>query len=247
MGTRPGWSLGLPPAVKACLFDLDGVLTDTASVHESAWKQAFDKLLSSLGDSSLVPFGESDYRRYVDGKPRLDGVRDFLASRDIRLPEGCAGDRPGDETVNGVGNGKNQTLRERIRRDGVSVYEGSIRYLRAASAAGLHRAVVSSSANAQQVLQVTGLDGFIEVRIDGVVARNRHLSGKPEPDTFLAAAQELGLRPRQCAVFEDAQAGVQAGRGGEFGYVVGVDRTGHARDLREHGADAVVADLAELL
>ncbi|MGI9157608.1 MAG: beta-phosphoglucomutase family hydrolase [Marmoricola sp.] len=241
-------ALGLPGMIQGCLFDLDGVLTDTACVHARAWKQAFDELLAGRGDGSLPPFDElEDYRRHVDGKPRLDGVRDFLASRSITLLEGSPGDAPGDETVHGVGNAKNQILGERIRRDGVSVYDGSRRYLQAACEAGLRRAVVSSSANTEQVLQVTGLDALIELRIDGVVARERQLPGKPKPDTFLAAAEELGLPPEQCAVFEDAEVGVQAGRADGFGHVVGVDRTGHAQALREHGADVVVTDLAELL
>ncbi len=241
-------ALGLPPRIQACLFDLDGVLTDTASVHATAWKQAFDELLEGRGNGSLPPFDErEDYRRHVDGKPRLDGVRDFLASRGITLLEGSPEDAPGDETVHGVGNAKNQILRARIRQDGVAVYDGSRRYLQAASEAGLRRAVVSSSANTEQVLQVTGLDTLIELRIDGVVARERQLPGKPAPDTFLAAAEELGLPPEQCAVFEDAEVGVQAGRAGGFGHVIGVDRTGHAQALREHGADVVVTDLAELL
>ncbi len=240
--------LGLPPGIVACLFDLDGVLTDTASVHARAWKQAFDQLLQGRGDGSFTPFDErEDYRKHVDGKPRLDGVRDFLASRGITLLEGRADDAPGDETVHGVGNAKNEILLERIRTDGVEVYEGSRRYLQAASEAGLRRAVVSSSANTEQVLQVTGLDALIEVRIDGVVERERQLPGKPAPDTFLAAAEELGLPPQRCAVFEDAEVGVQAGRAGGFGHVVGVDRTGHAQALRKHGAHVVVTDLAELL
>jgi beta-phosphoglucomutase family hydrolase len=241
-------ALGLPRTVQACLFDLDGVLTDTASVHARAWKQAFDELLEGRGDGSFAPFDEQeDYRRHVDGKPRLDGVRDFLTSRGITLLEGTAADAPGDETVHGIGNAKNQILRERIRQDGVNVYDGSRRYLHAASEAGLRRAVVSSSANTEQVLEVTGLDALIELRVDGVVARERQLRGKPAPDTFLAAAEQFGLPAERCAVYEDAEVGVQAGRAGGFGHVIGVDRTGHAQALREHGADVVVTDLAELL
>jgi len=241
-------ALGLPRRIEACLFDLDGVLTDTASVHATAWKQAFDELVQGRGNGSFTPFDErEDYRRHVDGKPRLDGVRDFLASRGITLLEGSPDDAPGDETVHGIGNAKNQILRARIRQDGVTVYDGSRRYLQAASETGRRRAVVSSSANTEQVLQVTGLERLIELRIDGLVARERQLPGKPAPDTFLAAAAELGLPPERCAVFEDAEVGVQAGRAGGFGHVVGVDRTGHAQALREHGADVVVTDLAELL
>jgi beta-phosphoglucomutase family hydrolase len=240
--------VGLPEGIFACLFDLDGVLTDTASVHAKAWKQAFDEILERRGGGSFAPFDEQEgYRRHVDGKPRLDGVRDFLASRDITLLEGSPNDAPGDETVRGIGNAKNEILQERIRTDGVAVYDGSRRYLQAASEAGLRRAVVSSSANTEQVLRVTGLDALVELRVDGVVARERQLPGKPAPDTFLAAAAALGVSPGQCVVFEDAEVGVQAGRAGDFGHVVGVDRTGHADGLREHGADVVVADLAELL
>jgi beta-phosphoglucomutase family hydrolase len=240
--------LGLPGGVTACLFDLDGVLTDTASVHAKAWAQAFDRLLEGRGNGSFTPFDPKvDYRKHVDGKPRLDGVRDFLASRGITLLEGSPSDAPGDETVHGVGNAKNELLRERIRTDGVTVYDGSRRYLEAVRAAGLRRAVVSSSANTSEVLRVTGLEDLVELQVDGVTARQRVLKGKPAPDTFLAAAADLGLAPEQCAVFEDAEVGVQAGRSGGFGCVIGVDRTGHAQALQQCGADIVVADLEELL
>lgn len=240
--------LGLPGDVQACLFDLDGVLTDTASAHAKAWKQAFDQLLKGRGDGSYTQFDERvDYCKHVAGKPRLDGVRDFLASRGIRLLEGGPDDAPGDETVHGVGNAKNDLLVRRIRADGVDVFEGSRRYLQACQEQGLHRVVVSSSANTELVLQVTGLEPLIELRIDGIVARELDLPGKPAPDTFVAAAKRLDLDPRQCAVFEDAVVGVRAGRAGGFGHVIGVDRTRHAKGLREHGADVVVTDLAELL
>lgn len=237
--------LGLPDDVVACLFDLDGVLTDTASVHASAWKQTFDELLAQ--HAGQRPFDEDDYATYVDGKPRADGVRDFLASRDLHLPEGAPDDGPDAATVWGVGNRKNALLLERIHADGVEVYDGSRRYLQACADAGLRRAVVSSSANTQAVLAVTGLDRLVELRVDGVTARERSLAGKPAPDTFLEAARELGLEPGRCAVFEDALAGVEAGRAGHFGCVVGVDRVQHGAALREHGADLVVQDLAELL
>ncbi len=228
--------LGLPDGVTACLFDLDGVLTDTASVHDKAWTQVFDDFLLPRG---LRPFDPvSDYGKYVDGKRREDGVRDFLASRAISLSE---------DEVTAIGNRKNELLLARIAADGVTVYDGSRRYLQAAKDAGLRRAVVSSSANTEQVLAVTGLAALVELRVDGVTAKERALKGKPAPDTFLAAGQELGLPPAQCAVFEDAEAGVAAGRAGAFGHVVGVDRTGHADALRQHGADVVVQDLAELL
>jgi beta-phosphoglucomutase family hydrolase len=243
--------LGLPDGITALLFDLDGVLTNTASVHDAAWKETFDEYLrqrASRTGEEFVPFDpHADYDRYVDGKPRADGVRDFLASRGITLPEGDPEDPPDAETVNGIGNRKNEKLLRRIRRDGVEVYEGSRRYLEAARDAGLRRAVVSSSANTGDVLRVTGLDKLVEGRVDGVTIREQHLKGKPAPDTFLEGAKLLGVAPAHAAVFEDALAGVQAGRAGHFGHVVGVDRVGQADALREHGADVVVRDLAELL
>lgn len=238
--------LGLPDGVTACLFDLDGVLTDTAAVHDKAWKATFDPFLVARGDER--PFDpRADYDAYVDGKRREDGVRSFLASRGIELPEGAADDPPDAPTVQGLGNRKNSLLLATIARDGVAVYEGSRRYLQAAAAAGLRRAVVSSSANTAQVLEVTGLAALVELRVDGVTAREEQLAGKPAPDTFLRAAELLGVQPRQAAVFEDALAGVQAGRAGHFGHVVGVDRVGQAAALTRHGADTVVQDLAQLL
>lgn len=231
--------LGLPNRVTACLFDLDGVLTDTASVHDKAWTKVFDDFLRRREGDGFTPFDPvNDYGRYVDGKRREDGITSFLASRGIILDE--AG-------VLEIGDLKNKLLLQTIRDDGVRVYEGSRRYLMAAKAAGLRRAVVSSSANTKDVLHVTGLADLVEIRVDGVTAKEQGLKGKPAPDTFLAAAHELGLKPAQCAVFEDAEAGVQAGRAGKFGHVVGVDRTGHADALREYGADVVVQDLDELL
>jgi HAD superfamily hydrolase (TIGR01509 family) len=196
----------------------------------------------------FVPFDPArDYDEYVDGKPRADGVRSFLASRGIELSEGSYDDPPGAETVHGLGNRKNVILLRRIREDGVQVYESSVRYVRAARDAGLRRAVVSSSANTQEVLAAAGIEDLFEARIDGVVAKREHLRGKPAPDTFLAGARALGLEPGAAAVFEDALAGVEAGRAGSFRFVVGVDRVGQADALRKHGADVVVADLAELL
>jgi len=237
--------LGLPDHVAACLFDLDGVLTDTASVHRAAWKETFDAYLSAHGGA---PFTDDDYDDYVDGKPRADGVRDFLASRGIQLPEGQPDDPPGHDTVHGIGNRKNELLLERIHRDGVTVYEGSRRYLALARDAGLARAVVSSSANAVSVLKVTGLDEFIQAVVDGNTIEQKRLPGKPAPDSFLAGAELLHVAPGAAAVFEDALAGVAAGRAGHFGFVIGVNRLGadHKRGLREHGADTVVADLADL-
>lgn len=244
--------LGLPDHVTACLFDLDGVLTDTAAVHNKAWTQMFNEYLQTRSQRTgepFVPFDPGgDYTRYVDGKPRSAGVRDFLASRGITLPEGDPDDPPGAETVNGLGNRKNEALMRTIEEDGVEVFEGSRRYLQAARDAGLRRVVVSSSANTETVLEVTGLAEYVEGRIDGVTLRTQQgLRGKPAPDTFIAGARCVGVEPAQAAVFEDALAGVQAGRAGNFGYVVGVDRVGQADALREHGADVVVNDLVELL
>ncbi len=240
--------LGLPDGVTACLFDLDGVLTDTASVHNTAWTKTFDAFLEDRDGAGFTPFDpDVDYPRYVDGKKREDGVRSFLASRDIELPDGSPDDEPGSASVYGIGNAKNARLLEVIDRDGVTVFEGSRRYLQAAKEAGLRIAVVSSSANTEQVLRVTGLDVYVEVRVDGVVARKEGLAGKPEPDTFLRAAGLLGVEAAQAAVFEDALVGVEAGRAGTFGHVVGVDRIGQAAALTQHGADVVVTDLDQLL
>jgi beta-phosphoglucomutase family hydrolase len=243
--------LGLPDAVRGCLFDLDGVLTRTATVHAAAWKEMFDDFLRARAAETgepFVPFDPvDDYDRYVDGRTRADGTRAFLAARGLRLPEGKPDDPPGAFTVHGLGNRKNDLVLARIARDGVEVYEGSVRYVQAVRDRGLRRAVVSSSANTAQVLAVTGLADLFEARIDGLVAQERHLAGKPAPDMFLAGAEALGLGPGEAAVFEDALAGVEAGRAGGFAFVVGVDRVGQAAALRAHGADIVVGDLAELL
>ena len=243
--------LGLPDGTRGCLFDLDGVLTKTAVVHNAAWKEMFDAYLrerSRRTGEPFVPFDPGrDYDEYVDGKPRADGTRSFLASRGIELPEGSDDDPPSAETIHGLGTRKNEIVLRRIREDGVEAYESSVRYVRAARDAGLRRAVVSSSANCRDVLVAAGIEDLFEARIDGVVAGREHLRGKPAPDTFLAAAQALGLGPQAAAVFEDALAGVEAGRAGRFRFVVGVDRTGQADALKKHGADIVVADLAELL
>jgi beta-phosphoglucomutase family hydrolase len=238
--------LGLPDMIKACLFDLDGVLTDTAAVHRAAWKATFDPVLAAHGQSE---FSEQDYDDYVDGKPRLDGVRDFFASRHLDLPEGEPDDPPDAETIHGVAERKNRDVLNRIRTDGVKVFPGSQRYLEAAEAAGLRRIVVSSSANTADVLAVTGLDKYVEDRVDGVTIAQSHMPGKPAPDSFLAGAQRAGVDAARAAVFEDATAGVEAGRRGQFGFVVGVNRLDevHGRALHEHGADVVVGDLADLL
>jgi beta-phosphoglucomutase family hydrolase len=237
--------------VEVCLFDLDGVLTQTAKVHAAAWKEMFDDFLrarSCRRDTAIIPFdAESDYVRYVDGKARYDGVRSFLRSRDIELPEGTPDDPPGADTVCGLGNRKNKLVLALIRRQGVEVYEGSIRFVWVARTAGLPCAVVSSSANCREVLEAAGIADLFEARVDAQVAVQRHLAGKPAPDTFLAAAEMLGAPPAAAVVFEDSLAGVEAGRAGRFAFVVGVDRVGQADELRAHGADIVVADLEELL
>ncbi|MEU6205613.1 HAD-IA family hydrolase [Micromonospora musae] len=243
--------LGLPADVTACLFDLDGVLTQTARVHNAAWTETFDEFLRQRATATGEPYRPfdpgPDYNRYVDGRPRADGVRTFLASRGIVLPEGSPDDPPEAATVNGIGNRKNVLLLKELRTHGVDVYPGSVTYLHAAAAAGLRRAVVTASANGREVVAAAGLEPLIEARVDGLVARAQGLRGKPEPDTFLAGARMLGVEPSRAAVFEDALAGVAAGRAGGFGYVVGVDRVGQADELRAHGADVVVRDLSELL
>jgi beta-phosphoglucomutase family hydrolase len=241
-------TLGLPDAVRACLFDLDGVLTDTASVHAAAWQEMFDAFLRNYSGQPFRPFDiKNDYDTYVDGKPRLDGVRDFLASRHITLPEGSPDDPPDANTVNGLGERKNQIVQRRIHEDGVKAYPGSVAYVHAVRDAGLGRAVVSSSSNCREVLKAAGILDLFQEIVDGVVAERDHLRGKPAPDTYLAAASGLHVEAAQAAVFEDALAGVESGRAGHFGFVVGVDRVGQAAALAAHGADRVVQDLADLL
>jgi beta-phosphoglucomutase family hydrolase len=238
--------LGLPDDIRACLFDLDGVLTQTAKVHQAAWKRTFDEFLRAR-DGGAAEFSQADYNQFVDGKPREDGVRDFLASRGITVPEGSDSDPADAATVRGVATRKNQLLLRELDEHGVQVYEGSMRYLRAVKEAGLATAVVTASANGGQVIDAAGFGDLIDARIDGLVAKRDRLRGKPAPDGFLAGARALGVEPAQAAVFEDALAGVAAGRAGGFGFVVGVDRVGQADALREHGADVVVQDLDELL
>ncbi|MFF4350132.1 HAD family hydrolase [Streptomyces sp. NPDC001530] len=239
--------LGLPKEIAACLFDLDGVITKTAVVHAAAWKRTFDDFLRQRDGDAFRPFDDVvDYDEYVDGRPRADGVRTFLASRGIELPEGTPEDPPDERSVHGLGNRKNALLLEMIRTGGVEAYDSTLRYVEAVRAAGLRTAVVSSSANCRDILRAVGAEALFDVRIDGVVAAERHLPGKPRPDTFLAAAKDLGVEASEAAVFEDALAGMDAGRSGHFGYVVGVDRTGQGAALRAHGADIVVRDLAEL-
>jgi beta-phosphoglucomutase family hydrolase len=228
----------LPEGITACLFDLDGVLTETAKVHAKAWKQTFDEELGRREGEDFEPFDDDDYDRCVDGKPRYDGVRSFMESRGYELA---------DDEVHRIGDAKNELVMKLMRTDGVEAYPGSVRFVHAARDAGLRRAVVSSSANCQEVLEAAGIDDLFEERVDGVTIEEEHLAGKPAPDSYLAGARKLGVEPAQAAVFEDALSGVEAGRAGSFGYVVGVDRAGQAEALRAHGADVVVDDLGELL
>jgi beta-phosphoglucomutase family hydrolase len=243
--------LDLPAGVTTCLFDLDGVLTQTAKIHARAWKQMFDDFLQNWAQRTGEPFAEfdrpTDYDEYVDGKPRLDGVRSFLQSRGIDLPMGSPTDPPDAETIHALGTRKNDLVLELIGEQGVEPYEGSVRFAEAARDQGMRRAVVSSSTNCRDVLVAAGIDDLFETVIDGTVAEREGLAGKPAPDTFLAGARKLGAEPAQAVVFEDALAGVEAGRAGAFGWVVGVDRTGQADALRRRGADVVVGDLGELL
>ena len=230
---------------------MDGVLTRTAEVHAAAWKEMFDEFLRSHAARTGAPFvpfdAVDDYDRYVDGRPREDGTREFLRSRGIELPEGDPADPPGADTVAGLSNRKNDLVLARIRSQGVKPYPGSVRFVEEARRAGLGTAVVSSSANTAEVLDSAGLSHLVDERVDGLVAAREHLAGKPAPDTYLAAARRLGVDPGHAAVFEDALAGVEAGRAGRFGLVVGVDRVGQAAALAAHGADVVVADLDELI
>jgi beta-phosphoglucomutase family hydrolase len=239
-------SFGLPDDIRACLFDLDGVLTQTATVHFAAWKRTFDGFLQSH-ERGAPEFSQLDYNRFVDGKPRVDGVRDFLASRGITLPEGSPDDPPDAATVQGIASRKNELVLRELEEHGVEVYPGSIDYLRAVKAAGFATAVVTASANGEQVIAAGGFAELIDVRVDGVVTAREGLRGKPHPDTFLAGARLLGVKPAAAVVYEDALSGVAAGRAGDFGYVVGVDRVGHADELASAGADVVVQDLVELM
>lgn len=249
--SRAAADLGLRTDIRVCLFDMDGVLTRTATVHATAWKRTFDALLRKRATRDSQPFelfdDVRDYERYVDGKPRADGVRSFLTSRGIDLPEGSAEDPITAETVQGVGNAKNEAFNELLRADGVKRYEGSVRYVKAARAAGLRTAVVTSSANCDAVLAAADMADLFDATFDGNDLNEQKLLGKPAPDSYLAAAHMLDAEAAQAAVFDDAQAGVQAGRAGGFGQVVGVDRLGQAEALFAHGADIVVHDLDQLL
>lgn len=241
----------IPKEIQACLFDMDGVLTETAKVHAAAWKEMFDAYLAERAERTgeeLAPFDPvDDYDEYVDGKPRYDGVRSFLAARGITLEQGTPSDSPDAETVDGLGNRKNQLVMKIIRERGVDAYPGSVKLVKALRGSGLSTAVVSSSANTKEVIAAAGIEELFDARVDGVYVEREHLQGKPAPDAYLAAARMLSVEPAHAAVFEDALSGVESGRAGKFGFVVGVDRAGQADALRGHGADVVVEDLAELL
>jgi beta-phosphoglucomutase family hydrolase len=242
---------GVPDRIRVCLFDLDGVLTQTAVVHAKAWKQVFDDYLrqhAAATGGTFTPFDPvADYDRYVDGRSRADGTRGFLQARGITLPEGAPDDPPGTDTIYGLSNAKNEVLLALLAADGVKAYPGSVQYLDNVKAGGLLTAVVSASENCRAVLKAAGLEGRFDAVIDGLVAKQEKLAGKPAPDSYLAAAKELAAPPSTAAVYEDALAGVQAGRAGQFGWVVGVDRVGQAAELKAAGADIVVTDLAKLL
>lgn len=238
-------------AYRGWLFDLDGVLTQTAAVHAAAWKQAFDEFLDQEAKRSgrtLAPFDPiRDYERYVDGEPRADGVRNFLTARGIELPEGTGDDPPTARTVAGIGNHKNDLVLNVLKTQGVAVYPGAIALVTALRAQGIPVAVVSASENTQAALEAADIADLFDVRIDGHIVKDRHLAGKPAPDSYLEGARALGVDPTAAVVVEDALAGVEAGRAGHFALVIGVDHHNHADELRTHGAHIVVTDLAQLL
>ena len=234
-----------PEGFGAWLFDLDGVLTRTAEVHAAAWKATFDPILDAEGVSP--PFDPvADYLAHVDGRPRGDGVREFLRSRGISVPEGGPDDPPGARTVAGIGASKDQRFRDVLAEDGVGVFDGALTLVRGLRAAGVATAVVSASENTRLVLDRAGIADLFDACVDGVVVKERHLAGKPAPDSYLEGARILGVAPADSAMVEDALVGVEAGRAGGFGLVVGVDHSGHAADLLAHGADVVITDLGEL-
>ena len=234
--------------VKAVIFDTDGVITDTAAVHAAAWKQLFDSYLERRAEGGdFTPFDPvEDYRRYVDGKPRYDGVASFLESRGISLPPGDPSDPPAAETICGLGNQKNQYFVHHLRSEGVEAFESTVEFIHELQAHDVHTAVISASKNCKEVLEAAGVLDLFEVRVDGVLSAELGLAGKPDPAVFLEAARRLGVSAQSTAIVEDAIAGVQAGRRGDFGFVIGVDRTGHPEDLASNGADVVVSDLSEL-
>lgn len=232
----------------AALFDLDGVITDTAKVHAVCWKRMFDEFLRRRADEPFESFDiQSDYRVHIDGKLREDGVRSFLNSRDIHLPEGVSTEPPSYETIHGLGRIKDQMFKEILEAEGVELYEGAVALVRQLRSQGIKTAIVSASKNCRAVLESAGVANLFDVRVDGEVADRLQLAGKPAPDKFLKAAEELGVDPERAVVVEDAISGVQAGRAGEFGLVIGVDRKGDAEALKENGADIVVNDPGDLL
>lgn len=235
----------------AVLFDLDGVLTSTARVHSACWKKMFDEFLKRVAtekNEPFVPFDvAADYRLYVDGKPRHDGVESFLASRGIQLPHGSSDDTLAERTVCGLGNHKDELFNDMVRSEGVEAYQGTIDWVRSLRSHGIKTAVVSSSKNCRVILQAASIEDLFDVRVDGEVAARRSIPGKPAPDTFLDAANQLAVKPERAVVVEDAISGVQAGRAGGFGLVIGVDRHDDAAALLENGADIVVNDPAEML
>jgi alpha,alpha-trehalase len=235
--------------LEAVIFDLDGVITDTASVHAAAWKRMFDRFLADRADregEDQQPFSTDDYYLYVDGKPRYDGVDSFLASRGISVPRGEPGDPPAAETACGLGNRKDELFLSQLREGGVASFPSSIALLRRLRASGFRTAIISSSRNCAEVLEAAGVAELFDAKVDGVDADELGLSGKPDPAIFLEAARRLGVEPGRAAVVEDALAGVEAGRRGRFGLVIGVNRGGHAEELRAHGADILVDDLGEV-
>ncbi|HWG28126.1 beta-phosphoglucomutase family hydrolase [Actinospica sp.] len=252
-GSDVSAGLGLAPGARGCLFDLDGVLTATAKIHAQAWKKTFDTFLNAYDKRTGrtdQPFDQgADYENYVDGRTREDGIRSFLASRDIKIPDGGPEDAPGTESVYGIGEAKQWAFMSLLEEHGPQVYEGSVRYVHAARAAGLGCAVVTSSTNCKDILRVAGITDLFDATVDGHDVSAQHLRGKPAPDSYLAGAKALGIEPAYAAVFEDALSGVEAGHAGAFGTVVGVDRVGgdHAEHLKQHGATVVVKDLSELL
>ncbi|MFJ4467478.1 HAD family hydrolase [Streptomyces sp. NPDC089424] len=239
--------LGVPETIDTCLFDLDGVITKTAAMHEAAWRETFDPFLRRRLGADFRPFDLYAFNAYVDGRPRTEGVRSFLASRDIVIPEGLPDDSAQQDTVNGLGRRKNELLLEKIRSEGVEPYPTTLHYIEEVRRLGLRTAVVSSSANCREVLRSIGAEELFDVRVDGLVAAERGLPGKPRPDTFLAAAHDLGSTAEASAVFEDALAGIDAARAGRFGFTIGVDRAGQGDVMRAHGADVVVRDISELV
>jgi trehalose 6-phosphate phosphatase len=232
---------------EAVILDLDGVITRSARVHAASWKRMFDDYLRERagGGKKFVPFSDEDYYRYVDGKPRYEGTRSFLESRGISLPYGSPDDPPGKETICGLGNRKNRYFLEYLKKNGVESYQSTKDFIKDLKTRNKRVALISSSRNAKAVLEAAGASNLFHVVVDGVVAAELHLKGKPEPDIFLEAAKRLGVSPQHAIVIEDALSGVEAGKAGGFGLVIGINRSGQNTELKDHGADIVVSDLSE--